>query len=80
VAEVLTGAALAVPGITRVEIRHDKANQASGGIPRRLGFELLGEEPREPIASGETGVQWRWRMDRASWDARHASAQVLPPY
>jgi ribosomal-protein-serine acetyltransferase len=72
VAEVLIGAALAVPGITRVEIRHDTANRASGGVPRRLGFEWVGEEPREPVAPAETGMQWRWRMDKASWDARQA--------
>ena len=70
VAAVLTSAALAQPGITRVEIHHDKANEASAGIPRRLGFEWLGEAPDEPVAPAETGLEWRWAMDKASWDAR----------
>jgi ribosomal-protein-serine acetyltransferase len=78
VAGALTGAALALPGITRVEIRHDTANQASAGIPRALGFEWLGEEPREPLAPAETGMQWRWRMDRATWDARRVPARDSP--
>lgn len=69
-AQILTGAGLAVPGITRMEIHHDKANQASAGIPRALGFEWLGELPDEPVAPGEIGVEWRWRMDREVWDAR----------
>ena len=76
-AKLLTDAALAVPGITRVEIRHDKANQASAGIPRGLGFEWLGEEPRPPLAPSETGVQWRWRMDKPSWEARQATISSL---
>ena len=42
VAQALTDAGLALPGITRVEIHHDKANQASAGVPRGLGFEWLG--------------------------------------
>jgi ribosomal-protein-serine acetyltransferase len=55
VAAALTGAAFAVPGITRVEIHHDKANQASAGIPRKLGFHWLGEAPDEPVAPAEAG-------------------------
>jgi len=73
VAHVLTDAGLAVPGITRVEIHHDKANQASAGIPRGLQFEWLGESQREPVAPADTGAEWRWRMDKATWDARHAT-------
>ncbi len=69
VAHALTGAAFAVPGITRVEIHHDKANQASAGIPRKLGFSWLGEAPDEPVAPGDTGVEWRWAMDRHTWNA-----------
>jgi len=75
VAHVLTDAGLAVPGITRVEIHHDKANRASAGIPRGLGFEWLGEAQDEPVAPAEIGVEWRWRMDKETWDARHAANQ-----
>lgn len=70
VAHVLTGAALVVPGITRVEIHHDKANQASAGIPRELGYDWLGEASDEPVAPADTGIEWRWAMDKETWDAR----------
>jgi RimJ/RimL family protein N-acetyltransferase len=75
VAHVLTDAGLAVPGVTRVEIHHDKANQASAGIPRALGFEWLGEAQDEPVAPADTGLEWRWRMDKETWDARQSRNQ-----
>jgi ribosomal-protein-serine acetyltransferase len=73
--EMLTDAAFEVPGIIRVEIRHDQANHASAGIPRGLGFEFLGVQAREPVAPAETGMQWRWRMGKATWDARRTRGQ-----
>jgi ribosomal-protein-serine acetyltransferase len=69
-AGLLTDAALGVPGITHVEIHHDKANVASAGVPRKLGFQWLGETADEPMAPGDLGIEWRWRMDRARWQAR----------
>lgn len=75
VAGVLTAAAFAVPGITRVEIHHDKANQASGGVPRKLGFGWLGEAPGEPVAPGDAGVEWRWAMDKETWKAREPASR-----
>jgi RimJ/RimL family protein N-acetyltransferase len=66
-AALLTGTALALPGITRVEIHHDKANEASAGVPRKLGFEWLGEFEDEPAAPADLGIEWRWRMDGARW-------------
>jgi ribosomal-protein-serine acetyltransferase len=67
---LLTGAALELPGITHVEIHHDKANQASAGVPNKLGFRWLGETRDEPEAPADIGLEWRWRMDRATWAAR----------
>jgi RimJ/RimL family protein N-acetyltransferase len=67
VARLLTDAALALPGITRVEIHHDEANQASAGVPRKLGFELVETVERQPVAPAEIGVEWRWRMDATKW-------------
>ncbi len=67
VASLLTDAALAVPGINYVEIHHDKANQASGGVPRKLGFALLAEEAKEPAAPSEIGIECRWRTDAGNW-------------
>jgi RimJ/RimL family protein N-acetyltransferase len=39
-AGALTGVALSLPGVTRVEIRCDVANLASASVPRRLGYRL----------------------------------------
>ncbi len=69
-ARTLTDAAFAIPGISRVEIHHDKANQASAGVPRKLGFEWLGESTDEPEAPAELGIEWRWRMEKGTWLAR----------
>jgi RimJ/RimL family protein N-acetyltransferase len=66
-AAALTTAALAIPGIERVEIHHDKANLASAGVPRRLGFTLVGEAPRDAEAPGEIGIECRWAMPREDW-------------
>ena len=64
---LLTGAAFALPRITHVEIHHDKANEASAGVPRKLGFAFLGETPDEPVAPAEIGVECRWRMEKLDW-------------
>jgi RimJ/RimL family protein N-acetyltransferase len=64
---MLTDAVFGLPGIVRVEIHHDKANVASAGVPRKLGFEWLGEWPDEPEGPGELGIEWRWRMEREAW-------------
>jgi len=77
VAGLLTDAALSLPGITHVEIHHDKANRASAGVPRKLGFRWLGEAPDKPEAPADLGIEWRWRMDRASWQGR-SSADRAP--
>jgi len=72
---LLADAAFALPEISFVEIHHDKANVASGGVPRKLGFELVAEEPRQPEAPGEIGIECRWRMERVAWTRalRHPS-------
>ena len=61
----LTKAALALPGISRVEIYHDAANAASGRIPAKLGYARLGERPSRglwPPAPGETGTDVVWQF------------------
>ena len=51
VSELLTTAAFTVADIERVEIHHDKANDASAGVPRRLGFTLADEAPNAVLAA-----------------------------
>jgi ribosomal-protein-serine acetyltransferase len=63
-AAALTAAALALPGIDRVEIVHDEANIASGGVARKLGFTEV-EKRRsaaEGSAPGENGTSVVWRL------------------
>jgi ribosomal-protein-serine acetyltransferase len=67
---LLTDAAFGVTGIDHVEIHHDKANVASAGIPRRLGFEFVGEQPNEHPAPSDAGIDFTWRMSRGAWLAR----------
>ena len=73
---MLTDAAFSVPGIEAVEIHHDKANVASAGIPRGLGFRSVGETPDGASAPAEVGIDCTWRMDRESWEALMASSRV----
>jgi RimJ/RimL family protein N-acetyltransferase len=64
----LTDAALALPGIDRVEIHHDAANTASGRIPAKLGYARLGERPARDLwapAPGETGTEVVWQFARS---------------
>ena len=66
-ARLLTDTAFTVPGISAVEIHHDKANTASAAIPRRLGFRFLGETPDDSSAPAELGIDWAWRIERDQW-------------
>jgi RimJ/RimL family protein N-acetyltransferase len=60
----MVGEAFTQPGIDRVEIRHDVANQASGRVAAALGFTAVGEQLRRPEAPAETGRMRVWRLDR----------------
>lgn len=68
-ARLLTDAAFSVDEIERVEIHHDKANVASAGVPRRLGYTLVGEAPDRRSAPAEAGIDCTWRMTRDEWAA-----------
>jgi ribosomal-protein-serine acetyltransferase len=63
----LTTAAFEEPGIEFVEIHHDKANTASAGVPRALGYAFEGERPDEIAAPGEVGIDCSWRVRRDDW-------------
>ena len=69
VARQLCERAFSDPEVERVEIHHDRANVASGGVPPKLGFERVGDTPRAPQAPGEEGVERVWRLTRAAWTA-----------
>jgi RimJ/RimL family protein N-acetyltransferase len=56
-ARLLTGAAFGVPGIERVEIWHELDNVRSEAVPRRLGFDVIGEAEGDRV----------WRMTRRRW-------------
>jgi ribosomal-protein-serine acetyltransferase len=62
--------AFAEPGVDRLEIHHDRANPASGRIPARLGFELVGSRRDAPEAPGEEGVEIVWRLTRSAYARR----------
>lgn len=64
-ARLLTEAALAEPGVHTVEIRHDTANAASGAVPRRLGYTLVGEAPNHAPAPADSGTDLVWRRTTA---------------
>jgi ribosomal-protein-serine acetyltransferase len=52
----LTRAALTLPGIDRVAIRHDAANAASAAVAAKAGFTEVERINREPVCAGETGT------------------------
>jgi ribosomal-protein-serine acetyltransferase len=58
--------AFALDGVRRVQIWHDEANLASGGVPRRLGFTEIDRRtpPREPAFGSEAGVDVVWELRR----------------
>jgi RimJ/RimL family protein N-acetyltransferase len=65
VARALTETALTLPGISRVEIHHDRSNQASAAIPAGLGYELVEERAVEARAPSDSGVECVWRTATA---------------
>jgi RimJ/RimL family protein N-acetyltransferase len=70
VAAALTDIAFSLEGIERVEIHHDRANVASGWVPRTLGYGFVRERPDEVTSPGETGVDCTWSVARTEWFSR----------
>ena len=63
--------------IERVEIRHDRANVASGAVAARSGFTHVRDRAGQPEAPGCEGV-WRiWRLERDAWSRSRPEAR--PP-
>ncbi len=65
-AAALADAAFGLPGVGQVEIVHDEANVASGGVPRKLGFTEIARRPHPggPQAPAESGTDVVWRLTR----------------
>ena len=59
-AAALTDVAMAMTGITRVEIHCDEANLRSAAVARRIGFTLARIEPDTVTAPGERGRSMIW--------------------
>jgi ribosomal-protein-serine acetyltransferase len=74
VARLLTDAAFSVPDIDRVEIHHDKANTASSGVPKKLGFSFVGETPDDGNAPAAVGIDCTWRMERDDWQMKRLAS------
>lgn len=68
VAARLTGVAFALRSIDQVEIHNDRGNAISGRIPAKLGYRLIAEVARAPVAAADTGVACHWRITREEWD------------
>jgi RimJ/RimL family protein N-acetyltransferase len=66
-AGLLTATALALDGVTRVEIHCDEANARSAAVPRRLGYHLDRIERDEIEAPNEVGRSMIWVAEAASW-------------
>ncbi|MFD9129521.1 GNAT family N-acetyltransferase [Kitasatospora sp. NPDC059571] len=59
-ARALTAAALALPGIDRVEIHCDEGNAPSAAVPRKLGYRLDRIDDSAVTAPSETGRKMVW--------------------
>lgn len=67
ITSALTTTAFGAAGITRVEVHTDEANEASAGVPAKLGFHRDRVIEREPEAPAESGRLIIWTMARADW-------------
>lgn len=66
--------AFTLPGISRVVIRHDELNTASGGIPRKLGFTYLHSEPgSDSRLDGTEPTDLVWEITRDHWGGPETS-------
>lgn len=79
-AALATSVAFDIDGVTHTEIHHDRANEISGRIPRRLGYRHVDTVRRERETSAASGIAWHWRMTAAMFPdsaaARVAAAEL----
>ena len=72
-ARALTHNGFGDPTIDRIEIHHDRANEASGRIPRGLGYDRITEAAQEITAPGESGITVVWRFTRDTFEKQWRS-------
>jgi RimJ/RimL family protein N-acetyltransferase len=63
IVSALVDAARQADGVQVVEIKCDVANERSAAVPRRLGFRIIREETREPLAASDTGRDVVWALE-----------------
>ena len=68
----LTTAAFEIDGIEVVHVQTDEANEASSGVPAKLGFRRSRIIERSPEAPAESGRLVDWTMTPDVWAARAA--------
>jgi RimJ/RimL family protein N-acetyltransferase len=66
----LTTAALDLDDIDTVHVHVDEVNEASAGVPAKLGFTRQRVDEREPGAPGESGRLGIWTIDADTWERR----------
>ena len=67
-AGLCTDLAFRDPAIDVVRILHDVSNAPSEGVPRRLGYALIGDVPStRDQAPADVGVDRVWEVRRADW-------------
>ena len=70
-ARALTTAAFQKTGMQEVHIHCDKANLASAGVPRGLGFRLLRTIEDKVDAPAEVGRSMEWAIRLSEWNSVH---------
>ena len=70
VSHALIDVAFSCEEVAVVTISHDVANEASGRIPKRLGFSHVREYKRNVEALSESGTVQVWSVPREEWLSR----------
>lgn len=72
-AALVTAASFELDGVTHTEIRHDRANEWSGRIPRRLGYRHVATVARDRETASASGIALHWRMTADEFPASTAA-------
>ena len=71
---LVTELAFSWPDVDAVEIHHDEANAPSAGVPRALGYRMVGTSRDAKLSPGDSGIDWTWRVGRAEWERARTAA------